>query len=149
MTNPYHTKAYIDLKAVLILVVLCLLWGVNMATIKFSNKGLEPIFTAAFRSLGASVLMLLWMAYRKEPFFPKGLKIIHPLMVGLLFGIEFVFIYVAQRYTLASRSFVFLYTHPFWVALGARPFFDSRGSPDLAPYGRTVTGLSGFGFYFL
>jgi drug/metabolite transporter (DMT)-like permease len=80
---------------------------------------LAPVFTAALRSLGASILMLLWTAYRKEPIFPKGLRIIHPLMVGFLFGIEFSFIYVAQQYTLASRSFVFLYTHPFWVALGA------------------------------
>jgi drug/metabolite transporter (DMT)-like permease len=114
-----QTKPYIDSKAVAILLVLCLLWGVNMAAIKFSNKGMAPIFTAGMRSLGASVLMLLWTAYRKESIMPKGLKLIHPLMVGALFGIEFFFIYVAQQYTLASRSFIFLYSSPFWVALGA------------------------------
>ena len=119
MSDPYPTKSYLDFKAIVILLILCLLWGVNMATIKFTNKGMEPIFTAGLRSLIASGLMLLWTLYRKEPIFPKSLNIIHPLMVGLLFGIEFVFIYVAQRYTLASRSFIFLYTHPFWVAVGA------------------------------
>ncbi|MBI5605131.1 MAG: DMT family transporter [Deltaproteobacteria bacterium] len=119
MPETYQPKPYLDFKGTAILVTLCLLWGLNMAAIKFSNKGLEPIFTAGLRSLVASGLMLLWTFYRKEPLFPKSLRIIHPLTVGLLFGIEFVFIYVAQRYTLASRSFVFLYTHPFWVALGA------------------------------
>jgi drug/metabolite transporter (DMT)-like permease len=119
MAKSYTAKPYIDTKAVAIMLALCLLWGVNMAAIKFSNKGMAPIFTAALRSLGASVLMLLWTTYRREPLFPKNLKRMHALMVGALFGIEFCFIYVAQQYTLASRSFVFLYSSPFWVALGA------------------------------
>jgi drug/metabolite transporter (DMT)-like permease len=112
-------KSYLDSKAVTILLILCLLWGVNMVAIKFSNRGLAPIFTAGMRSLGASVLMLAWMIYRKQPLVPKGLKLIHPLTVGVLFGLEFVFIYVAQQYTLASRSSIFLFSSPFWVALGA------------------------------
>jgi drug/metabolite transporter (DMT)-like permease len=119
MPPLYTQKIRLDLKAVLILVVLCILWGGNMAAIKFSNKGLEPIFTAGLRSAVASLLMLVWCAYKKEGLFPEGLKIRHILMVGLLFGLEFCLIYVAQRLTLASRSFIFLYTHPFWVALGA------------------------------
>ena len=32
---------------------------------------------------------------------------------------EFGFIYLGLRYTLASRSAILLYTHPFFVALGA------------------------------
>ncbi len=119
MSGPLQSKAYLDFKAIVILLILCLLWGFNMATIKFTNRGMEPIFTAGLRSLIAAGLMLLWTLYRKEPIFPKTLNIGHALTVGLLFGIEFVFIYVAQRYTPASRSFILLYTHPFWVAAGA------------------------------
>lgn len=119
MPETYQTKPHLDFKAVMILVILCTLWGGNMAAIKFSNKGLEPIFTAGFRSLVAAGLMLLWTAYRKEPVFPRNLKIIHALTVGFLFGLEFCLIYLALRFTLASRSYIFLYTHPFWVALGA------------------------------
>lgn len=119
MPDPYQTKSHLDFKAVMILVILCSLWGGNMAAIKFSNKGLEPIFTAGLRSLVAAGLMLLWTAYRKEAVFPRNLKIIHAMTVGFLFGLEFCFIYLALRFTLASRSYIFLYTHPFWVALGA------------------------------
>jgi drug/metabolite transporter (DMT)-like permease len=117
---PLHPqKTRLDLKAMAILLVLCALWGGNMAAIKISNQGMEPIFTAGLRSAGASLLMLLWILWKKEPLFPPSFKKVHALMVGIFFGLEFCFIYLAQRYTLATRSYIFLYTHPFWVALGA------------------------------
>jgi drug/metabolite transporter (DMT)-like permease len=119
MPEHYQTKTHLDLKAVLILLVLCTLWGGNMAAIKFSNQGLAPMFTAGLRSLVAAGLMYLWMRYRGERIFPPGLRKIHAVMVGVLFGLEFAFIYISQHYTLASRSYIFLYTHPFWVAWGA------------------------------
>jgi drug/metabolite transporter (DMT)-like permease len=119
MSDPYTTKFHLDLRAALILLVLCALWGGNMAAIKFSNRGVEPIFTAGLRSTIAAGLMLLWTFYRKEAFFPRGFKIRHGLMVGVLFGLEFFFIYWSLRYTLAGRGYIFLYTAPFWVALGA------------------------------
>ena len=90
-----------------------------MAAIKFSNKGMEPIFTAGLRSTGAFFLMLLWIFWKKEPLFPPSFKKIHALMVGIFFALEFCFVYPAQRYTLASRTYILLYTHPFWVAVGA------------------------------
>jgi drug/metabolite transporter (DMT)-like permease len=119
MANSYQTKTHLDLKAVVILLILCALWGGNMAAIKFSNRGLAPMFTAGLRSLFAAALMYLWMRWRHEPLFPPGLKKKHAVMVGVLFGLEFAAIYLSQRYTLASRSYIFLYTHPFWVAWGA------------------------------
>jgi drug/metabolite transporter (DMT)-like permease len=44
---------------------------------------------------------------------------IHGVIIGCLFGTEFLFIYWGLAFTTASRSVIFLYTHPFWVALGA------------------------------
>ena len=119
MPDPHPAKSYLDSKAVVILLLLCLLWGGNMAAIKFSIRGVEPIFAAGLRSLVASGLMLLWMRYRKESLFPRSFKKIHALVIGFLFGLEFCFLYMAMRYTLAGRGYVFLYTAPFWVALGA------------------------------
>ncbi len=43
-------------------------------------------------------------------------------MIGLLFGSEFGFIYLGLQYTLASRTYVLVYTAPFFVALGAHFF---------------------------
>lgn len=119
MPENYQTKTHLDLKAVIILLILCALWGGNMAAIKFSNRGMAPMFTAGLRSLLAAGLMYLWMRFRGEPLFPQGLKKIHAVMVGVLFGLEFACIYISQRYTFAGRSYIFLYTHPFWVAWGA------------------------------
>ena len=119
MSGNYQNKTHLDFKAVIILLILCTLWGGNMAAIKFSNQGLAPMFTAGLRSLVAAGLMYLWMRLRGERIFPPGLLKIHAIMVGVLFGLEFAFIYISQRYTLASRSYIFLYTHPFWVAWGA------------------------------
>jgi drug/metabolite transporter (DMT)-like permease len=44
---------------------------------------------------------------------------IHGIVIGALFGMEFLLIYWGLAFTTASRSVIFLYTHPFWVALGA------------------------------
>jgi len=43
-------------------------------------------------------------------------------LIGLLFGLEFFFLYWSLVYTSVSRSLILLYTHPFWVALGAHFF---------------------------
>ena len=43
----------------------------------------------------------------------------HGIVIGFLFGIEFLLLYWGIAYTDASRAIIFLYTHPLWVALGA------------------------------
>jgi drug/metabolite transporter (DMT)-like permease len=48
----------------------------------------------------------------------------HGIIIGCLFGTEFLFIYWGLAFTTASRSVIFLYTHPFWVALGAHFIFN-------------------------
>jgi drug/metabolite transporter (DMT)-like permease len=122
MSSQYTQKTNLDWKAVVILLILCTLWGGNMAAIKFSNQGMAPMFTAGLRSLVAAGLMYVWMRFRKERVFPPTLNKMHAVVVGVLFGLEFAFIYLSQRYTYAGRAYIFLYTHPFWVALGAHYF---------------------------
>jgi len=48
------------------------------------------------------------------------------VIAGLLFGIEFVLIYQGLRFTSASRAVVFLYTAPFFVALGSYRVLGER-----------------------
>ena len=47
-------------------------------------------------------------------------------MAGTLFGIEFVLIFTGLVLTSASRAAVFLYTAPFFVALGSYVFLGER-----------------------
>ena len=48
------------------------------------------------------------------------------LIAGIIFGIEFVLIYRGLLLTSASRAVVFLYTAPFFVALGSYLFLGER-----------------------
>src|SRR5258706_12035096 len=48
------------------------------------------------------------------------------LFAGLLFGLEFVLIFRGLLLTSASRAVVFLYTAPFFVALGSYQFLGER-----------------------
>jgi drug/metabolite transporter (DMT)-like permease len=47
------------------------------------------------------------------------------LLIGLLFTVEYILIYRGLLYTSASRSVVYLYTAPIFVAIGVRWFLPS------------------------
>ena len=105
-----------------ILGLLCFLWGAQAVSIKFSNQGMPPLMSAALRSLVAGALVMAYARIKgRRVAFPPG-QTRHALVIGLLFGLEFFFVYWGLAFTPASRSAIFLYTHPFWVALGAHIF---------------------------
>src|SRR6201999_2857547 len=58
--------------------------------------------------------------------FERDNTLIPGLFAGLLFGLEFVLIYRGLLLTSASRAVVFLYTAPFFVALGSYQFLGER-----------------------
>jgi drug/metabolite transporter (DMT)-like permease len=115
-------KEFLDLKAVLILIVLTLLWGFNYPAIKYSNQGISPIFASMLRSVLASLFGVLYCLKKKEKLFHTDIMLFHGLVVGLLFGMEFACIYFGMLYTDAARSVVFVYLSPFVVAVGAHFF---------------------------
>ncbi len=102
-----------------ILLVCCAAWGLNQVTIKVSLVGVSPLFGAALRSLGAAVLLWLWCRLRGEAVFVRDGTGRHGFLIGALFATEFVCIYGGLAFTTASRSVIFLYSAPFFVALGA------------------------------
>jgi drug/metabolite transporter (DMT)-like permease len=101
---------------------LALIWGANMALVKIGARELAPLFMAGLRSLVASVCLYIWIKAKGIAVFPSKGILFHGVVVGLLFGVEFGFIYVGLGYTLASRTYVLVYTAPFFVALGAHIF---------------------------
>jgi drug/metabolite transporter (DMT)-like permease len=120
------TKDQIDSKGFVAIVILTILWGINYSAIKFSNTGLSPIFTSFLRSLIASFLGIIYCIVVKEPLFHRGILLFHGSIVGLLFGLEFVCLYLGMLYTDAVRAAVFVYLSPFIVALGAHFFLKER-----------------------
>lgn len=121
----------VPLTAGLTLVGLCFLWGGNQVSIKISNQGIPPLLAAVSRSAIAS--LILW-AYARR----KGQRVLvprrdlkHAAVIGLLFGLEFVFLYWGLVFTHASRGIIFFYLQPFFTAIGAH--FLLRGDRLNAP----------------
>ena len=116
------TKDYLDVKAVVILIIVTLLWGFNHPAIKISNQGVSPVFASTLRSIVASICGLIYCLRKGEKVFHKDIMLFHGVVVGLLFGVEFACIYFGLLYTDAARSVLFVYLSPFVVAIGAHFF---------------------------
>lgn len=116
----YHGE--LQWRPVLILLALSLIWGANMAFIKIAAPEVPTLLQAGIRSLVAGLCLLCWMRAKRMKVFPSREVLLHGAVVGALFGCEFALIYSALDYTLASRTYVLLYTAPFFVALEAHWF---------------------------
>jgi drug/metabolite transporter (DMT)-like permease len=116
----------LDLTAMTILLVLCVSWGLQQVAIKVANRGISPLFQAGIRSVGATVLIWIWMAVRRETLMEKDGTLWWGIAAGLLFAGEFILIYWGLEFTNASRAVIFLYMSPFVVALGAQLFIPGE-----------------------
>ncbi len=109
-------KTHLDTVSISLLLACCLFWGFQQVMVKATLVEVPPAFQAAIRFAGATVLLLLWCAWRGVRLFSADGSLRAGLLVGSLFAAEFACIYVGLQYTSASRLTVFLYTSPFWVA---------------------------------
>jgi len=121
-----------------ILLLCCVVWGLNQVAIKISLAAVSPLFGAGLRSLVAASLLWLWCRLRGEPLFVRDGTAPHGLLIGLLFTAEFIFIYAGLGFTTASRSVIFLYSAPFFVALGAHLFIPGERLTVARSVGLTV-----------
>ena len=112
-------RAQLHWKPIAILLLLALTWGANMAFIKIAAREVAPLFMVGVRSAVASVIVFFWMKARGVPIFPSRAAVGHGAVVGLFFAAEFALIYLGLQRTLASRTYILVYTAPFFVALGA------------------------------
>jgi len=119
MSNPAARvrKGHLDALAITLLVLCCAFWGFQQILIKFAVAEIPPLWQAALRFWGATVLLWLWCRARGVPLFDRDGTLAAGLLAGLLFAGEFASIYLGLKLTSASRLTVFLYTSPFVVAL--------------------------------
>ncbi len=108
------------------LLLCCMVWGMNQVAIKVSISGISPLLGAGLRSLVAGLLLWLWCGLRGEPLVRRDGTGAYGLLIGLLFAAEFILIYWGLAFTTASRSVIFLYSAPFFVALGAHCFIPGE-----------------------
>src|SRR5580700_3710342 len=112
--------------AVTLMLMLCLSWGFNQIAVKLALPDIPPMLQATIRSAGALPVLLLIARWRGVKMFAPDGTLGAGLFAGLLFGIEFVLIFHGLKLTSASRAVVFLYTAPFFVALGSYQFLGER-----------------------
>ncbi len=107
-----------DSNAIGLMVVLCAIWGMQQVVLKATAADIAPVMQIALRSLGAAVLVWLLMRQRGERMDLKDGTLRPGIVVGLLFGLEFLLVGEGLRHTSASHMVVFLYTAPIFAALG-------------------------------
>jgi drug/metabolite transporter (DMT)-like permease len=112
--------------AVALMLMLCFSWGFNQIAVKLALPDIPPMLQATIRSVGALPVLFLIARLRGVKMFASDGTLGAGLFAGLIFSVEFVLIYRGLLLTSASRAVVFLYTSPFFVALGSYQFLGER-----------------------
>jgi drug/metabolite transporter (DMT)-like permease len=102
----------LDPFAITTLVVLSAIWGLGQVAVKVVNMGLQPSFQAGLRSVLGCLLALLWCRFRRISLFDRDGTLVPGAIVGLLFGAEFICIYVGFDFTTVSRGIIFISSRP-------------------------------------
>ena len=113
------TSRPIDTIGALIMLALTLSWGLNQVSIKLALPEIPPFVQATARSTGAFIIILMFARWRGVSFSLRDGTLAGGLLAGALFGLEFLFIFPGLQLTTASRATLFVYTAPFFVALGS------------------------------
>lgn len=127
-----------DSFAILLMIGLCAIWGLQQVAIKSTNSAVPPVFQAGLRSLVASLLVWGWARSRGTPLFRDDGTLSAGLLAGVLFAAEFVCIFLGLTLTSASRMAVFLYTAPCFTALGLHWFVEGERMRRLQWFGIVV-----------
>ena len=100
------------------MLVLCLLWAMQQIALKASAPDFSPVLQIALRSAVAAACVWVYMRTRGERMdFSHGIW--KPgMVIGLLFGLEYLLVGEGLRLTSAAHIVVFLYTAPIFAALG-------------------------------
>ncbi|MCV6593145.1 MAG: DMT family transporter [Silicimonas sp.] len=107
----------------------------NQVIVKVVNEGLQPVFFAGLRSLGAIVCLWLWFALRRRPLGLARRDLGAGLLIGTLFAAEFLLVFIAIDLTTVSRASILFYSMPLWMALMAHVLLP----------GEKITGVKALG----
>lgn len=145
MSAPSDSARPLDALAAATAVFLCLSWGVTHVAIKVALVDTPAFMQAFVRSGGGALAVLAWTLLRGVPLWTRDGTLKAGLLVGILFGGEFLFVFQGLRFTTAARGVLLLYTAPFFVAVGARWFLPAE---RLRPVHFVGLGLSFVGVLF-
>ena len=125
----------VDTLAVALMICLTLSWGLNGVAAKLSNTGYSPVFLAMVRSALGGLLVFLWCRWRGIRLFERDGTLWVGALAGVLFGLEFLLIFIGLDYTSVARSALLVNTMPFWTLLAGHFLLGEKIS------GRKIGGL--------
>lgn len=108
----------LDGLSVSLTLVICGIWSLQQVVIKAAAPDMFPIMQVAVRSACAALLAVPLLLRRGEGLLPRGEAWKAGMASGILFGLEYLLVGEALRFTSASHVVVFLYTAPAFAALG-------------------------------
>lgn len=111
-------RSPLDSLATGVMLLLCVCWGFQQIAIKLVAADISPIMQVGLRSAFAALVLgvVVWRGEGSRALRDGTLGA--GILVGLLFGFEFLAIAQGLVYTTASHMSVFLYTAPIFTALG-------------------------------
>ncbi len=119
IATPLSDQKTVPPRVALLQIALCAVWGLGQITTKIGLEGISPLFQAGLRSVGATLLLLVWIRLRKLPLRGRDGSGWLGVAIGIFFALEFICLYLGLVYTGAARATILLYTAPFFVAFGA------------------------------
>ncbi|MER8860959.1 DMT family transporter [Mesorhizobium sp. M0757] len=116
----------VDLAAASIMVGLTFSWGLNYVAAKISFSGFDPVFVSIARSIIGGLCVLGWCWLRGIRLFKADGSLVAGIIVGVLFGVEFLCLYIGLEYTTVARNTLLVNTMPFWVLIGGHFLLGER-----------------------
>lgn len=116
----------LNLFAISIMLLLCASWGINNVMVKLALTDVPPLMQATVRSVGGFAVIVIAALIRGIPIFARDGTLRAGLLMGAVFAVEFVLIFFGLMLTTASRSVIFLYTAPFFIAFGSISLLGER-----------------------
>lgn len=108
----------VDGRATVIMLVFCLVMGLQQVAIKAVVKDISPLLQISIRSGAAALLVWLFSRVAARERWLPGVALRSGTVVGILFAAEYFFMAEGLLWTSASHMAVFLYTAPIFAAVG-------------------------------
>lgn len=109
----------IDMFGAAALTGFALLLGFNQVVIKLTGGGFAPVLQAGLRSALAALVVLIWIRARGISLSMPPAALAWGVISGLIFGFEFLALYLALDLTTVARASVIFYSMPVWLGLAA------------------------------
>ncbi|UCI05818.1 DMT family transporter [Mesorhizobium sp. B1-1-8] len=108
----------VDMTAAAVMVGLTLSWGLNYVAAKISYAGYDPVVVSIARSVIGGACVVGWCWLRGIKLFEADGTLSAGILAGVLFGAEFLCLYIGLEHTTVARNTLLVNTMPFWVLVG-------------------------------